>query len=89
MTWKRWGALVLGLLMISSPALAAETGSISGVVFDQGGQLVEGAVVTLTGAPLPGERTATTDANGVYRFPLLLPGTYEVAVAREFAPVAE
>lgn len=83
MTCKRWGALVLGLLMISSPALAAETGSISGVVFDQGGQLVEGAVVTLTGAPLPGERTATTDANGVYRFPLLLPGTYEVAVAMD------
>lgn len=83
MTWKRWLPLVLGMLLCSLPALAADTGSISGVVFDQGGAVVEGAVVTLTGDPLPGERTATTDANGAYRFPLLLPGTYLVAVSKE------
>jgi hypothetical protein len=83
MTWKRWLPLVLGVLIVSLPASAADTGSISGVVFDQGGTLVEGAVVTLTGAALPGVRTTTTDANGVYSFPLLLPGTYEVSVVRD------
>jgi hypothetical protein len=83
MTWKRWLPLVLSILLGSLPALAADTGSISGVVFDQGGTLVEDAVVTLTGDPLPGERTTTTDANGAYRFPLLLPGSYLVVVTKE------
>ncbi len=51
---------------------AADTGSIFGVVFDKGGQLVEGATIRMTGDPLPGDRVATPDGNGAYRFPLLL-----------------
>ena len=85
MVIKRWLASVLAVLSCLAPAVvrAADTGSISGVVFDQGGQLVEGASVRLTGDPLPGERVATTDANGAYRFPLLLPGVYLLDITKQ------
>ena len=85
MVIKRWLASVLAVLSCLAPAIvrAADTGSISGVVFDQGGQLVEAATVRLTGEPLPGERVATTDANGAYRFPLLLPGAYTLEVNKQ------
>ena len=85
MVIKRWLASVLAVLSCLAPAIvwAADTGSISGVVFDQGGQLVEGATVRLTGEPLPGERVATTDANGAYRFPLLLPGAYTLEITKQ------
>jgi hypothetical protein len=85
MVIKRWLASVLAVLSCLAPVIvrAADTGSISGVVFDQGGQLVEGATVRLTGDPLPGERVATTDANGAYRFPLLLPGAYVLEITKQ------
>lgn len=85
MTIRRWLAPLLAVLTCLAPAtvLAADTGSISGVVFDQGGQLVEGATIRLTGTPLPGERVATSDANGAYRFPLLLPGAYTLEVSKQ------
>ena len=91
MAIKRWLASMLAVLSCLAPSIvrAADTGSISGVVFDQGGQLVEGATVRLTGAPLPGERVATTDSNGAYRFPLLLPGSYVLEVSKQAAGTAK
>ncbi len=85
MITKRWLACVLAVLSCLLPvvAWAQTTGSISGVVFDPGGQLVEGATVRLTGEPLPGERTAVTDARGAYTFPLLLTGNYTVEVSKQ------
>jgi hypothetical protein len=82
---KRWLAGVLAVLSCLVPAIAGAqtTGSISGIVFDQGGQLVDGATVRLTGDPLPGERTATTDARGAYNFPLLLTGNYALEVSKQ------
>lgn len=84
MLTKRWLACVLAVLSCFLPGStwAQTTGSISGVVFDQGGQVVEGATVRLTGEPLPGERTATTTASGAYTFPLLLPGPYAIEVGK-------
>ncbi len=67
-------------LAAAGTAAAADTGSISGVVFDQGGKGVDRAAVRLTGDRLPGDRTATTDANGAYNFQLLLPGRYTIHV---------
>jgi hypothetical protein len=85
MVIKRWLATLLAVLSCLAPAAARgqTTGSISGVVFDQGGQLVEGATVRLTGDPLPGGRTAVTDARGVYSFPLLLTGAYVLEVSKQ------
>jgi hypothetical protein len=79
----RVAALLLGLLvLVTTPARAQETGSISGVVFDQGGVVVADATVTVEGERLPGGRTTTTSVGGDYRFLLLLPGTYTVAVEK-------
>src|SRR5688572_24256573 len=85
MVIKRWLAITLAVLSCLVPAVAGAqtTGSISGVVFDQGGQLVQGATIRLTGDPLPGDRTAVTDANGTYNFPLLLTGTYMLEVNKQ------
>ena len=60
----------------ATPAYAADTGSVSGIVFDRGGQPVPEAVVTLSGNRPPVRRIVPTDANGVFRFEYLLPGEY-------------
>jgi len=70
-------ALVLSLAA-GSPTLAAETGSISGYVFDAAGAPVAGATVRLLGDRLPAVRTVTTTDAGQYNFLLLLPGEYRV-----------
>lgn len=71
-------ACVLG----TAPVWAQTTGSISGTVFDQGGQVVDGATVRITGDALPGGRTATTAASGRYSFQLLLPGAYTIEISK-------
>ena len=56
-------------------------GSLTGNVTDPSGAVVSGAKVealnTLTGVT----QAATTDANGVYRFQNLHPGTYKVTIS--------
>jgi hypothetical protein len=87
------GCRVLALLLtfgvgLASSARAQETGSISGVVFDQGGVAVADAAVKVTGERLPGGRTTTTSVGGEYRFLLLLPGEYIVEVEKTGAGVS-
>jgi hypothetical protein len=65
------------------PALAqiGQTATLTGTVTDTTGAVVPGATVTVTGESLiGGSRTATTDANGTYRFPALPPGRYKLTV---------
>src|SRR3954468_2935537 len=61
---------------------------IEGTVVDRDGGGVPGATVTLSGPRLlGGARTVKTDGTGHYRFPELLPGTYQViATAAGFEP---
>jgi len=55
------------------------TGGISGRVTEGAfGTWLEGATVTLN----PGGVTATTDARGIYMFPQLSPGTYNITVTK-------
>lgn len=73
-TWIFLGCLfVLGLA-----ATGQQTGSISGKVVDQGGQVLPGVVVNAAGDVLPQPRTAITDDTGAYRLRLLPPGNYEL-----------
>lgn len=72
-------ALVIGA---AGAALAADSGAISGTVFDQNGQPVEGAIVRLSGDRAPSSRTAQTDANGFYLVEYLVPGEYTLDVER-------
>ena len=77
----------MAALLIAWPAMAQEQrGGIEGVVKDSSGAVLPGVSVearTNTGVVL----TSVTDASGVYRFPSVPPGTYELtATLQGFAP---
>ena len=57
------------------------SGDVAGVVTDQSGAAVPGAVVTLTSKSTGAVQTTTTNANGSYRIPLLKPSDYLLVVA--------
>src|SRR6476469_10767762 len=94
---KRVCAVVLlSLGLATSAAAQRTTGQIIGKVTDESGAVLPGVTVTLRGAGVAGAPTAVTSESGVYRFPVLPPGTYEVeyllsgfaTVKREAIPVA-
>ena len=73
----------LVLLTFSSIAFGqVTTGTILGTVRDSSGALVPGATVTITDTGKGTVSTYTTDANGDYNAPFLIPGTYDVAVEK-------
>jgi Carboxypeptidase regulatory-like domain len=74
--------LVWACLLAPAVALAQQTGSVSGVVLDQTGGVIQGATVRVAGDLLPAGRTVQSDVNGMYRFPLLQPGQYIVTVEK-------
>ncbi|HWQ55968.1 MAG TPA: carboxypeptidase regulatory-like domain-containing protein [Bryobacteraceae bacterium] len=53
---------------------------ITGTVKDSSQASVPGAVVTATQVGTNAKKSATSDSSGIYSIPLLLPGTYELAV---------
>jgi hypothetical protein len=69
-------------LLASVPAAAqVQTGSILVRATDPQGAVVPGATVTITSSVLvAGSMSGVTDAAGVYRFPSLVPGTYNVRI---------
>ena len=70
--------MLAALLSFGSVAFAQEqTVSIQGVVKDASGAVLPGATVEARN-PLAGTNTAVTNADGVYRFPALPPGKYEI-----------
>src|ERR687889_2597873 len=80
---KRPLVLALALCVaLAARVLAADTGSVSGAVFDQNGNPVADAIVSIVGERMPAGRTVTTDSSGVYNIPLLLPGKYTVEVEK-------
>lgn len=75
---RTFAALVAALLT-AWPATAQETrGSIEGIIKDTSGAVLPGVTVEARGITVAGGQTAVTDAGGVYRFPSLLPGVYEI-----------
>src|SRR6202521_4826174 len=59
-------------------AQSAGTGALTGTVTDPAGGVVPGAQVTLVSTDTNQSRTASTGADGSYKFALLPPGTYRV-----------
>jgi hypothetical protein len=71
--------LAFGLLVFSFVAYAqAPTGTISGTVKDETGAVVPSATVTITNKATDFNRTISTNAEGLFSAPALLPGEYEV-----------
>ena len=54
------------------------TGDIRGVITDASGGVLPGVTVTLKGRTVAGAPTVVTNEAGVYRFPNLPPGTYDL-----------
>jgi outer membrane receptor protein involved in Fe transport len=70
---------MLMLLALALPAAAQEQrGSIEGVIKDSSGAVLPGVTVEARSERLVGMATSVSDGGGVYRFPALPPGFYEV-----------
>ena len=73
-------AVVLLGVTVSGYAQDAGTGAISGVVYDPANRLVVNAEVQAVNESTHVSRSVMTTAEGVFRVPLLMPGTYSVKV---------
>src|SRR5437016_7420237 len=68
-------------LVLSRPALwaqSASTSALTGTVTDPTGAVLPGVTVTATAVATNQSRTVVTTESGVYRIPLLDPGSYKV-----------
>jgi hypothetical protein len=72
-------AIVLGLT--ASAMAQLDTGSISGVVTDPAGKIVQGAAVTANETTTGTTYSTVTSTTGYYTFPSVHPGTYELKVS--------
>ena len=80
-------ALCMVMLLASAAFAQEQSGSISGVVKDAQGGVLPGVTVEARSATTVGVSTAVTNAEGIYRFPALPPGTYEVTASMQgFTP---
>jgi hypothetical protein len=70
--------LIIGFALAASPALAQQTGAISGRVMDNTGGVLPGVTVEARADVLPSPRVTTTEVTGEFRLPQLPPGTYTV-----------
>jgi hypothetical protein len=71
-------ALPTVFLLLTLSAFAQTTGGLSGRVTDSTGGALPGVTVEVRSPALQGVRSDTTDGEGLYRFAILPPGTYEV-----------
>jgi Carboxypeptidase regulatory-like domain/TonB dependent receptor len=90
MTNRFWLVIVVvGCIAIGSRAQTTN-GLITGVVADLTGAVVGGAQVNIFNRDTSVERTAVSDANGLYVVPQLAPGFYTLTVMKEgFASVKQ
>jgi outer membrane receptor protein involved in Fe transport len=66
-------------MLLASAAFAQEqSGSINGIVKDAQGGVLPGVTVEARSPRMVGVRTSVTDAQGVFRFPALPPGSFEI-----------
>ena len=81
----RSGSRLLLLLALAVPGqMAAQTtGDIKGSVVDSAGAPLPGVSVEARSPALQASRTATTNANGDFRLPVLPPGVYSVSARLE------
>jgi hypothetical protein len=74
---------ILSVLALLAPSLAlaqgVQTATITGSVKSADGLTLPGVTVTASSPSLQGQRSATTDINGVYIIKGLAPGTYTVS----------
>ena len=82
----RWGSITRALLAALAVLLASggsvlaqqaiSTGTITGIVHDEQGLAVPGALVTVTNAQTQEQRTTVANATGIFNVPALVIGRY-------------
>src|SRR6266567_1409326 len=81
-------SILMGLCLIISVASAQTFGEITGEVKDPSGAVAPGASITAVNTDTNVSRTTVTNTAGVYSFPALIPGPYQVKVeAPGFQPI--
>jgi hypothetical protein len=77
------GAYTIAFVLLVSSALAQTpgTGAISGIVYDPATRVVANAEVSAVNDATGISRSVTTSSEGVFRVPLLLPGSYTLTVS--------
>src|SRR5215469_12154753 len=73
--------LLAANLVLPSIAHAQATGQVAGVISDPSGRVVPGATVELLSVTTGLARSATSDSDGSFTFPLVSPGIYQLRVA--------
>ncbi len=79
-------ACVLVLLVLASCVLNAQiagTGAIQGTVSDSSGAVVPGATITLTNQGTQVQRVAKSDKTGLFLFPNIPVGTYDISATAQ------
>jgi len=69
-------------MLVGASAAGAQVlyGSLTGSVTDASGAALPGAQVTAVNGQTGASQVQTSDSSGIYRFPALLPGTYNVTI---------
>ncbi|HWZ26616.1 MAG TPA: carboxypeptidase regulatory-like domain-containing protein [Verrucomicrobiae bacterium] len=75
--------LLIAVFVVAFAARAEVGGKITGVVKDQTGSVIPGATVVITNTQTGMKLTATTDQDGVFTFPVLSVGQYQVDVTSD------
>jgi len=80
--WWRGQCLAAAVGLVVSSSVAAQIGgsALTGIVVDQAGAAVPGAMLTITSAETNLRRTTLTSGDGTYVVPGLVPGSYSVRV---------
>jgi outer membrane receptor protein involved in Fe transport len=79
--WRLIGVVALAVLVVPAATAQETRASIEGVVKDASGAVLPGATVEAKISAQSAVQTATSDAQGIYRFPGLAPATYEVTAS--------
>src|SRR5262247_1913641 len=75
-------ASVALLSVLAGAGMAQTSGEITGLVTDSSGAAVSGATATVTNKATGATRKVVTNSEGLYSFPSLMPGVYELKVER-------
>jgi len=80
---KRMFFSLIVVFVVAFAARAEVGGKITGVVRDQTGSVIPGAAVVVTNTATGAKQTTTTDQDGVFTFPVLSVGQYEIDVSAD------
>jgi len=80
---ERVAFLLIAVFVVAFAARAEVGGKITGVVKDQSGSVIPGAMVVIINVQTGAKLTTTTDQDGLFTFPVLSVGQYQVDVTAD------